>query len=63
ALPAGEDDAVLLERDAQLGPWMGLIDAVREAEGWVAAHVNLSMACEGLARSAFEALRPVAAAR
>ncbi|MEM6750448.1 MAG: AAA family ATPase [Planctomycetota bacterium] len=59
--PTGDEDPAVFERDARLAPWLALIDAVREAEGWGAAHVNLTMACEGLARSAFEALRPATA--
>ena len=45
---------------AAAGPWLAAIDALAEAERYVAANVNLGLVCDHLVLSLFRALRPVA---
>lgn len=38
----------LIESQASLDPWLGVIDAVHQAEGLLGTHVNLSLVCDHL---------------
>lgn len=54
------DAADPLAADAALGPWLGAIDALRQAEENLAANVNLGLACDHLVSQLQRRLAPAA---
>ena len=45
--------------DATLGPWLGVIDAVQEAERTLASNVNMGLTCDALVAAIYRSLAPV----
>jgi len=50
-----------IQNEAQLEPWLGVIDGLREAERLLATNVNLSLVCDHLVARMEQALKPTAA--
>lgn len=48
--------AAVAQQEAALEPWVGIIEAVGEAERHMASHVNLGLVCDALVAAMFEAM-------